>query len=105
MKKLYFISGIIILTLLIWNIVLWITISADYSKTLNEVKKEYLEHFPVFLRKGYTKTLISIVLAGVSAFLFWKVSRFENSKGFRKIVLLLFYLSLLICGWMLFTLM
>ena len=99
---LYFIAGLILLTIVSVDIYWWVSISSDYSKTFSEVQAEYHRKFPPFLRNGRLITVINIILLSISIFLFEKIS---SSEQFKKLGLIFMIICSVLVFWQIFTLM
>ena len=101
-ESLYFIIGLILLSIVGIDVYWWIIISSDSSKTFSEVQTAYLQKFPLFLRNGKSITMINIVLLSISAFLFQKASNFAS---FKKLGLIFMIICLVLIAWQFFSLM
>lgn len=101
-ESLYFIIGLILLSIVGIDVYWWITISSDSSKTFSEVQTAYSQKFPSFLRNGQSITITNVILLSISAFLFEKASKFAS---FKKLSLILMIMCLILIAWQIFTLM
>jgi hypothetical protein len=99
---LYFLSAIILLTIVSADIYWWISIASDNSKTFKEVQSMYHQKFPEFLRNGKLITFINIILLAAATFLFIKTSSVFQLK---KVSLGFMIISSLLAIWQIFTLM
>lgn len=100
-----FIVGLAILILLFSDIVLWIVISEDYSKSLEQVKLEYLNYFPEIIQNAVLLTLLSIFLGIIASACFYYCRKHSGSIFLKKLNSVLLVISIIITSWMAFTLM
>ena len=101
-ESLYFIIGLILLSIVGIDIYWWIIISSDSSKTFSEVQAAYFQKFPPFLRNGQSITIINVVLLSIAAFLFQKSSNFAS---FKKLSPIFMIICLVLIAWQIFSLM
>lgn len=102
LKIFFFLIAVFLLSIVIYDMYLWIIISVDESKSFEQVKKEYHEKLPDVFSKRFVLEFFNISLLLVSAYLFFKCRR----KNFLKLLsTILFGLSLLLAYWNLFSLM
>lgn len=100
-KIILFLSAILLLSIVAYDMYLWI-ISADESKSLEQIKKEYHAKLPDFFNKRFVLEFFNISLLLSAAYLFYKCRR----ASFLKLVsTILMGLSLLLAYWNLFSLM
>lgn len=97
----FFTAALIIFSFVIIDIYWWINISSDYSKSLAQANKEYLEKFPIVINNGHYVSIINIIILTVAGFLFYKAKYFKKIK---VISLILLASCIVIGSWQLFTL-
>ena len=98
----FFVVASILFCLVLVDIYWWIQISSDYSKSLEQVKREYNEIFPNFIGKGHGVALVNILFLTIAGLLFFK-SRSLNSL---KVLSLIFLGCCIIIGaWQIFSLL
>lgn len=105
MKKkepILFLVGLILFFIVFIDIYWWILISSDYSKSLEQVKKEYQEKLPWFIAKGQRVAIFNILFLSIAAFLFFKASSLNKLKMTSRVF---FILCIIVGMWQLFTLM
>jgi hypothetical protein len=105
MKKnelILFFIGLILFSLVIVDLYWWFQISSDYSKSFEQVKKEYQEKLPWFIAKGNRVTILNITFLTIAGFLFFKSTSLNLSKIIGNVF---FILCIIIGAWQLFTLM
>ena len=104
MKKeiIYFIIAFILFSIVAVDIYWWIQISSDFSKSLDQAKREYHEKFPCFIGKGHSVAILNILLLSVAAFLFYKAQTLQKIKLLSKIF---FVISIVLIAWQVFSLM
>ena len=105
MKKIeiiFFIIGLLMFSFVILDIFWWIEISSNYSKSLIQVNKEFLEKFPSFIKNGKSVSILNIIFLVVAGFLFL---RSKSIKGLKIFSLILLTFCVLIGVWQLFTLL
>jgi len=107
MKKadIFYILGFIFLCLLITDLVLWIMISTDDSKSFAEAIKEHRSYWPVFLQRPLKATLVNISFGVVSTLMFIGGYRRSKRKFFKGLGLALIIIGGLITCWQIFSLM
>jgi hypothetical protein len=96
-----FFGGLLLFGLVVYDLILWIQISSDQSKTMQQVTEEYNSITPSFLGRN-TMAFLNILMLSISGFLFYKARNFNP----LKIVCNLLAISCiaLIC-WMVFSIM
>ena len=94
--------GILLTTVVCWDIYMWMVIAADRSRTFEEVKGIYLSRFPEVLRHPVLTTFIEIAMLLFGTVCFFKT---KNYKNLRIGSWVLFWFDALIICWLLFTLM
>ncbi len=98
-KNLYLFSGLIAFLIGLFNIVHWISISAN-DRSFEEVKAAYLNNYPAFLANAFLLTVINLGLFIYSSVVFshtpWK------NRFWAKALMIL---SLLLGAWQVFSLM
>lgn len=99
-KRLYLFAGMLFVGTAVFNIVLWIIVSANYMKSLDVVKAEYLAWYPSFL---HDSRVISYLNLGCCIAALYCIHRSVDLK--RIIPRLLFVFTWIITVWMLFSLM
>lgn len=102
MKKhlFFFLSGIIVLIIVIADIIWWIYVSADDSKSWEEAQSAYLAGLPDFIQTGIQSTWYCIGLLVIASSLFALASATYKRAGEALMIL-----SILLLGWQLFSLM
>jgi hypothetical protein len=73
-ETLFFLVALLLLAVVVTDIYWWIQVSSDYSKTLAQVKEEYLQKLPAFLASGNRVVWFNVVLLLAATFLFYKSS-------------------------------
>lgn len=71
-ETIFFLVATLLLAVVVTDIYWWIRVSSDYSKTLAQVKEEYLQKLPAFLASGNRVVWFNVVLLLAAAFLFYK---------------------------------
>ena len=54
-------------------------ISADSSKTFDEIKFEYRSHYPYYLQNLTLSTFIDVVMSSVAGLCFFKITKYTES--------------------------
>lgn len=90
MKKefVFFVIALILFSFVLVDVYWWIEICSDYSISFKQVKREYHEKFPNFLRTRYGVTLLNITILALSALLFYKSSSINKLKILSRIFLI-----------------
>ena len=98
------ITGLVLTVLVFYNIGLWWVLSSDSSKTFDEMKNEYKNHYPQYLQNATLLTLIDIVMSSIAGLCFFKLSKSVTSPG-SNIYNGLAILHLILTCWFIFSLM
>ncbi len=101
-KIVFFIIALVLFSLVVLDLYWWITISTAPMQSFQQAKDEYLSVFPKVIRDARLITLFNILFLCTAAFLFYQV---KTAPGFKTISLALFFMSLLLMAWQLFSLM
>jgi hypothetical protein len=101
----FYILGSVFLSLIITDMILWIIISSDYSKSFNEVAKESLNHWPRFIKTPIQATLVNISLGVVSILLFIGGYVRSVKKNHKRLGIVLIVLAGFLTFWQIFSLM
>ena len=96
-----FVLGICILSFVVMDVTWWIQISADDSKSLEQVNKDYLRKFPDFITNGKQVVILNILLLFISSFCFLKFAKLKKVKTL-SIALIIFNMTVAL--WQIFTL-
>jgi len=97
-----FLAGVVLTAVVYADIYAWIIISADKSRSFEEVKQIYLSRFPMSFRNPRLLTFIEALLLSIAAFLFFST---RHDKYLKLVSRILLGLDILITAWLLFTLM
>ena len=98
----FFIIAFILFCFVLIDIYWWIQISSDYSKSLEDVKREYNEKFPNFIGKGHGVALLNITLLAIASLLFYKSKSAEK----LRVLSVIFLVCCIIIGlWQFFTIL
>ena len=101
----FFILGFIFLCLVSTDLILWIRISTDDSKSFTEAVKEHRSYWPVFLQRPLRATLVNISFGLVSTLMFIGGYVRSKRKFFKGLGLTLIIIAGLITCWQIFSLM
>ena len=101
----FYILGSVFLSLVITDVILWIIISSDNSKSFSEVVKEYLSHWPRFIRTAIQSTLVNILIGAVSILLFIGGYVTSKTKFRKRLGLVLIVFGGVLTYWQIFSLM
>jgi hypothetical protein len=93
--------GVLLLTVGILNKLRWAYICTIYNE-FEECKVAYLSLFPDCLQNAFLLTVIEISLLAVAAIIF---SESKKAAYLKKISKFLVIISLVFCGWSIFSLM
>lgn len=96
----YFLFGLTLFVLVVLDMYWWIKVSIN--KPFLQAKREYLQIFPEFLQNGKTITLLNIIFLAVASVLFHKN---RNNKKIKLHASILFWVSIVLISWNLFSLM
>ena len=101
-KYFIFLAGLVLTAVVYADIYEWIIISADKSRSFEEVKQIYLSRFPMSFRNPRLLTFIEVLLLSIAVFFFF-ITRHDT---YLKLVSrILSGLDILIIAWLLFTLL
>ena len=101
-ELLYFITALILLTIVGINIYWWVSIASNSSKTFNEVQAEYYQKFPTPFRNGRLITLINIGLLAIATFLFYQT---VSNVQLKKWSFILMIICWTLMAWQIFSLL
>ena len=101
----FYILGALVLSLVITDVILWIIISSDDSKSFNVVVKESLSYWPRFIKTAIQSTLVNIAIGGVSILLFIGGYVTSKTKFHKRLGLVLIVFGGAITYWQVFSLM
>ncbi len=101
----FYILGSIILSFIITDMILWIIISSDNSKSFSEEVKEHLSYWPRFIKTPVQSTLIKIALGGISIVLFIGGYVKSKKKFLKRLGLVLIILAGVLTYWEFFSLL
>lgn len=104
MKKtsIYFIIALVLLLFVIGDLVLWIQVSSDMSKSFEEAVIVYKSYFPDFLDSRYGITLLNMAFLAIAIFLFLVAKSDQRLTTICKVCIVL---SSLLQFWQIWTLM
>jgi hypothetical protein len=107
MKKpiVFYILGFIFLSVIITDVILWIIISSNNSKSLSELAKEHLTYWPRFIKTPLQSILVKISLGGISILLFIGGYVTSKTKFHKRLGLVLIVFAGAITYWQIFSLM
>lgn len=101
-KPIFFLTGLILLSVVVYYMTLWMIVAGDETKPFEQMKVEYDALLPSFLRRRVVLELFNISLLLIAAFLFYKCIK----ANFLKIIC---WVMISLCGilayWNLFSLM
>lgn len=93
--------ALLLLLAVMGDIIAWMRISS-VTESFNEAKAIYLDRFPGFLRRARIVAAIEIGMLLLSAWLFHAA---RTNNNIHKLMRCLMVLSLVLAGWLLFSLM
>ena len=107
MKKadVFYILGFVFLCLVVTDLILWIKISTDDSKSFTEAVKEHRSYWPVFLQRPLKATLVNISFGAVSVLMFIGGYVRSKRKFFKVLGLAFIIIAVLLTCWQIFSLM
>ncbi|MBF4516139.1 hypothetical protein IRZ71_07290 [Flavobacterium sp. ANB] len=100
-KSIIYGIGVLLLTADILNKFWWIYICTRYTK-FEDCKAAYLSLFPECLQNAFLLTVIEIFLLAIAAIIF---SESKKTAYLKKLSKILMIISLVLCGWSVFSLM
>ena len=98
------IIGLVLTILVFYNVGLWWMISADSSKTFDEIKFEYRSHYPYYLQNLTLLTFIDVVMSSVAGLCFFKITKSFSVPG-NIVIRGLSIMHLILTSWFIFSLM
>jgi hypothetical protein len=101
----FYILGSIILSVLITDVILWIIISSDDSRSFKEMVKESISYWPRFIKTAIQATLVNISIGGVSILLFIGGYLTSKTKFHKRLGLVLIVFGGVLTYWQIFSLM
>ncbi len=104
-RKIFFVAAVFFLLLAMADIVLWIIISSDYSKSFETVVDEYVSLFPKIIATPKILTVLNILSLGIVICFFVLSRNKSKSEKFKKICLGLIIFSGILGFWNVFSLM
>lgn len=102
LKGIFFLVGLLLLLIVVVDISLWIVISADASKSFEQIKADYYKLLPALFSKRFVLELFNISILTVAAYLFY---RSRNANFLRVLSMLFLIICFVLLIWMLFTLL
>ena len=100
-KSIIYSIGVLLLAVGILNKLWWIYVCTLYNE-FEECKIAYLSLFPKCLQNAFLLTVIEIFLLTVAAIIFSESKKAAYLKKMSKILMII---SLILCGWSVFSLM
>lgn len=100
-KSIIYSIGVLLLAVGILNKFWWIYVCILYTE-FEECKVAYLSLFPKYLQNAFLLTVIEIFLLAVAAIIFSESKKAAYLKKTSKILMII---SLILCGWSVFSLM
>jgi len=100
-KSIIYSIGVLLLAVNILDKIWWIYISSIYSD-FEDCKTAYLSLFPKSLQNAFLLTVIEIFSLAITAIIFSKAKKAAYLKNTSKILMII---SLVLCGWNVFSLM
>lgn len=100
-RSLAYIVGLLLLLISVFNKICWIYVCVKYTE-FEETKAAYLTLFPEFLANLFLLNSIDVIISGIAGFIFFK---FKKAGCLKKTSMILMIISLLLCGWTVFSLM
>jgi glycerol uptake facilitator-like aquaporin len=100
-KSVIYNIGVLVLAAAILNKLWWIYVCTIYT-AFEDCKAAYLSFFPKYLQNAFLLTVIEIFLLAIAAIIFSESKKAGYQKKISKILMII---SLILCGWNLFSLM
>ncbi|MNG09151.1 hypothetical protein D3C87_1424320 [compost metagenome] len=100
-KSIIYSIGVLLLTVGVLSKLWWLYICTLYTE-FEESKVAYLSLFPECLQNAFLLTVIEIFVLAVAAIIF---SESKKAAYLKKISKILMIVSLILCGWSVFSLM
>ena len=100
-KTSIYIIGVMLLIISILDKICWIYMCAKYTE-FEETKAAYLSLFPKFIANAFFLTIIDIIASGIAAIIFFESKKAGYLKRPSKVLMII---SLILCGWSIFSLM
>ncbi|MDR6763877.1 hypothetical protein J2Y38_004101 [Flavobacterium sp. 2755] len=100
-KTSIYILGVLLLVISILDKIYWIYMCTKYTD-FEETKAAYLSLFPEFIANAFFLTIIDIIVSGIAAIIFYESKKTGYLKRPSKVLMIV---SLILCGWSIFSLM
>jgi hypothetical protein len=100
-KTSIYILGVLLLIISILDKICWIYTCTKYTE-FDETKTAYLSLFPEFIANAFFLTIIDIIASGIAAIIFYESKKTGCLKRPSKVLMII---SLILCGWSIFSLM
>jgi len=100
-KTIIYSMGVLLLAINVLDKIWWIYISKIYTE-FEDCKTAYLSVFPECIQDAFLLTVIEIFSLAITAIIFSKAKKVAYLKKTSKILMII---SLVLCGWNVFSLM
>ena len=98
------ITGVLLLEWVVFDLVRWLLICSQ-TETFQEAVDQYLSFFPDWISKPRTVMVADLAMASCAGICFFIGWRRRSSGLIKKILLSLFVSCLLLCSWLVFSLL